>query len=854
MKYIPVAIDHGTSNSSVAFMENGKPAVIKPDGLNNYLPSVVYINKHRRRFVGHQARRSMLLNQPEEGNGYGRYKLGIGQDGRYEFRAAREVLSAQQLGALVISELLSCYRQTTDEDPMACVITVPAKFEQNACDGTRRAAALAGLQYSPLLMEPVAAALAYGFSNADERARWMVFDLGGGTLDVSLVSVRQGKMIVEDHAGDTRLGGERFDRALLDYVLRELGRHYQLKNFIPDNPQYEVAWNKLMLACEDAKIKLSEKETAKISVDGVLCRDERGNEVRVEVPITREQYIRLITADLEKAVNCCQSLLRKNRLETQAVNRLILVGGPTKTPDLQQMLRDRLHIQFDTSIDPMTAVAQGAALYAATQEIPAEYQGQGNGEKMPANATLKLAYSRNVKFPTCQVMGTVTGPAAQSGLSVEIKRRDGLWRSGQLPVDEYGSFSTDVRLIEENRSLSRFTTTVSDDAGRPLAFADEPEIFYQLPEVESVLANSLMVATQGNQTAILVQQGARLPAKGKEDFVTTKPLRRGSGEDVLKIAVLEGVTHLLGEEDRHADCNAHVGSILIAGDDARVSSDLPAGTEVTVRLRQDESREIHATAYIPVLNADFTASFEPEKFDIDLPRLIERHEGLQLKLEKAKKIQQEYPLPEIAEALATVHRVDAVQSLAQELDRAAQGETNSRYRAYKNLLELAGTLNHIEALQTKPRLRQTIRHLRPLVEEQEKAELAQIEQEFAALDANASPAVLASIAERLEQIDVRVRWRPIFQLYHDWQAFPEQFRGTQEQLAAFNDGQKLLDQLADRLSTGDIGKTQIEQAQQAHERLLQLWPELPGWKAAKPLTAGGPAILTDIKKKSGDRG
>ena len=509
---VSCGIDHGTTNSSIAVMDGDKPRVIKPNGVDPIMPSAVYIDKRGRLLVGRPAFDAIFLNDEAEGNGYTRYKLRIGQDDRYDFTAARKVMSAQELGAAVIGELLRAYRDDMKHEPKACVITVPAKFEDSACNGTREAARLAGLSYFPLLQEPIAAALAYGFTAEDRHAQWMVFDLGGGTLDVSLVIVRNGKPEVpeEGHAGDTRLGGSKFDRELLDHVLRELSKTYALRRLTEKNP----TWNRLLLAVERAKIELSRREQSVVELEGEPFKDDNGRSVKVEVAITRAHYERLIAPDVEKAVHICQMLLGRNRLASRDITRLILIGGPTKTPYIQRMLAERLGIQLDTTIDPMTAVAEGAALYATTMEIPDALR-DTLAVPVPSEkggAAIELSYERKSRIPTIAIAGRVNGEAlAAGGVTVETRRSDGGFSSGRLPVDEAGIFSMDVMLVDSGKPhLSRFTTVAFDRSGRQLCAVDEPEIWYPFPEGRTRLANSLRIAVKGNRDRRADQAWSRL--------------------------------------------------------------------------------------------------------------------------------------------------------------------------------------------------------------------------------------------------------------------------------------------------------------------------------------------------------
>ncbi len=291
-RYLDVAIDHGTTNSAVAMMSANGPVVLKPDGENELLPSVVYYRKDGARSVGHTARNAMRLSSSEEGEGHGGYKLVIGQDERYGFGAANKVHSPTEMGGIVIRELLNAYDRERGFLPPGCVITVPAKFDTAQCDGTREAAQKAGLQCYPLLQEPVAAAMACGFSSQNKREQWLIFDMGGGTLDVCLVMVRDGHIVgpEDGHEGDNNLGGRKLDLELFGRVLEKLSdQGYALNSFVESNQQYRIPYNKLMLAVESAKIDLSTDAQAIVHVEGVLCKDDKGRDVKVEVPVSRAE-------------------------------------------------------------------------------------------------------------------------------------------------------------------------------------------------------------------------------------------------------------------------------------------------------------------------------------------------------------------------------------------------------------------------------------------------------------------------------------------------------------------------------------------------------------------------------------
>ena len=446
-------IDLGTTNSAIAVVERGAPRIIKMKPTEPLLPSAVFIDKRGQTYIGSDAREAIVNLDESEGTGHTSWKKRMGQDDPYEFPAAKKTLTAPDLSALVITELLKAYRREMDQDLVSCVITVPAKFDQSAYIATTKAAQLAGLKHYPLLQEPYAAALAYGFSSGDQRANWMVFDLGGGTLDIALMAVRDGKLVVlkEGSDGDPMLGGSGFDREILAFILgpaaddrdrwdrykklqpdyQPLRKRYKLDGF--SEKTHRTPWNRLLLACELAKIDLLRKTEAVVEMDTPLCTDKDGKPVKVEVPLSRAVYEQLIAAEVERAMHICERLLTRNRMSGKSLDQLILVGGPTKTPFIQRMLSERLGINLNVSVDPMTAVALGAALHSETIEVPEHvYQ---SASVAAEGVTVELRYERSSKQPICPVAGMIGGQIEDpSRLHVEIVRDDGLWSSPQLPV------------------------------------------------------------------------------------------------------------------------------------------------------------------------------------------------------------------------------------------------------------------------------------------------------------------------------------------------------------------------------------------------------------------------------------
>jgi molecular chaperone DnaK len=829
-EFLKLGIDHGTSNSSICVMESSGPRVIRVNGVDEIMPSVVYIDKRGRTIVGSPAYRAMMFNPPDEGDGYTGYKIRIGQDDRYDFGASKKSLTAPQLGGLVMGALLRAYRDETGEEPVGAVITVPAKFEHSACEGTREAAKAAGLKLFPQIQEPVAASMAYGFTATDRRAQWMVFDLGGGTLDVSMVLVRQGRMDVpeEGHAGDNRLGGREFDREIMAYVLAELRKKYALAHFSEGNPQYRQAWGRLMIACEQAKIQLSTKPEATVELDAVLCKDEKGQDVQVEVPVARTAYEQMIAPKIQKALLICRNLLEKNRLSPKDLDRLILIGGPTKTPYVQQCLAEGLGIEVGTSIDPMTAVAMGAALHAATVEVPDEFR-----TVVPVSETIaasfvqvQLEYERTPRTSPCFVAGRVLGDIGGfNGFSVEVRRADG-WSTGLVPLAEDGTFECDVALVDEGApKLSSFETRVVGKTGEVVATTAEPQIFYPYTEVEGRLANSLLIATQNNQTVNLARKGVGLPAKGSESFVTTKALRKGSGEDVLHIPVLEGVSNLFGEENVDADCSVHIGSLVIKGDDEKLKYDLPEGSKLRVTVHQDASREVRCVAYVDLLDEEFEGVVNKEGFAIEAKDVEARFAVAKSMLEEAETLQREIATAGVDEKLKTIRDLRIMEEIAKEIERAGLGERDALYRAYRRVLELAGGLKMLAEAQTEARIRRRISRLKKAVQGDEAKDLNSVEQEFEVSAGDRDRIAFARVEQSLEELDVRVRQRPYNDVLLDLIALNNVMMPP-HQIAVFKAGDELLARIEKKGGVNSLTADDLRELEAMHRKFAETFTDL----------------------------
>jgi len=765
-RYLNVGIDHGTTNSAVAYMTDKGPVVV-PHGSESIMPSTVYYSKDGSRYIGAHARNLVMTTLEHDGEGHDGYKLLIGQlDTRYAFRAAGKAFSPADLGSMVIGELLNAYAQLdiNGPRPKGCVVTIPAKFDAAQCEGTRKAAELAGLLYYPLLQEPVAAALSYGMHAVDKGETWMVFDMGGGTLDVTLVMLRGKEIIIpeEGNHGDNHLGGRFLDRELMDYVLQNLSEKYDLSNFSAEtNP---TAWKRLQVATETAKIELSKHENAVVHVPGTLCKDAKGRNILVEVPVTRREYVQRIGPIVQRAMNCCDHLLVANRLKKTDLQRIILVGGPTHTPYIRECLQRRYPtIPLDDSVDPMTCVAQGAAMYAVMQEYPADIWAMIKSESQDE----EQAYDINIKAvrKSAQPMTPLTGAVVTEAcdpatLTVEIDRIDGGWNSGRIKVDEDGMFEANLALRQsETPNENHFRVTVYDQNNQPVASIDEPHIWHPFPGAEFSLPSAMLVELDANKADTLVEGGVSLPCSEVGTYRTQGTIRKGSSTDVLEVPLLEALDNIFGQRMLLANCHPKVGTLFIKGNDAKVTRDIPAGSEIEVTVEIDTSRTIKLRAFVPCVGDEFEAEFQSSSYGISLDKTIEHFDRIQEDLKTVRNIQKQHPNPEVAEKLKFLDNCGELKAIATDIQRAQKGEREAEDRAFKRTLALAGGVEYFKKLQQPHRLAATIKQLREVAEGDLVSELDELDRQLQ--QAVAGGGNIDAVQEGVDKAEIEARLAPI---------------------------------------------------------------------------------------------
>jgi molecular chaperone DnaK len=353
-----IGIDLGTSNSAAAVMIGGKPTIIQAaEGTSvggKAFPSVVAFTKDGQLLVGEPARRQMISN-PEGTVAAAKRKMGTD----FKFHVLGKEYTPQQISSFILQKIKKDSEAFLGDTVDKAVITVPAYFNDNQRQATKDAGEIAGLQVVRIINEPTAASLAYGLDKLQKDLKIMVFDLGGGTLDVTIMEMGGGVFQVKSTSGDTQLGGTDMDNILIDYIVEEFKKQSGL-----DVRNDKAAMMRIREAAEKAKIELSNIVSTEINLP-FLAYDPKAGPKNLVITLTRAKLEDLLRPIIERCRAPMMQALADAKITPQDIDKIIMVGGPTRMPIVRQFVATATGKEPERGIDPMEAVAMGAAIQGA---------------------------------------------------------------------------------------------------------------------------------------------------------------------------------------------------------------------------------------------------------------------------------------------------------------------------------------------------------------------------------------------------------------------------------------------------------------------------------------------------------
>ena len=347
-----LGIDLGTTNSEIAIYRDGRPEVLRDDQGRIILPSVVGLTETGELLVGEEARNQFLL-YPERT--VRSIKRRMGNDAKVQL-GEREY-KPQEISAIILSRLKEIAQARLGRPIRKAVITVPAYFSDTQRQATREAGEIAGLEVARIINEPTAAALVYEAAQHQGK-RILVYDLGGGTFDVSVVRIEQGVVEVISSHGNNHLGGDDFDHKIVEHVLE----HLKLKHGV-DVADWSQAMARILRSAEDAKKQLSDHPYARIAEE--YLAEHSGQPVNLDLELSREEYEDMIAPFIEETLGAIHIALESAGLTSSQVDEILLVGGATRTPLIRRRLVEAFGTQPRGEVDPDLCVAMGAAIQGA---------------------------------------------------------------------------------------------------------------------------------------------------------------------------------------------------------------------------------------------------------------------------------------------------------------------------------------------------------------------------------------------------------------------------------------------------------------------------------------------------------
>ncbi|ASI13517.1 molecular chaperone DnaK [Candidatus Mancarchaeum acidiphilum] len=349
-----IGIDLGTSNSAAAVLEGGRPTIIpSSEGASLYgkaFPSYVAFTKDNQILVGEPAKRQAVANPEGTISGF---KRKMGTDFIYHIN--NKDYKPQELSAMILQKIKRDAEAFLGEPVKKAVITVPAYFNDNQRQATKDAGAIAGLDVVRLVNEPTAACLAYGLDKNDKEMKILVYDLGGGTLDVTIMEFGKGVFEVKSTSGDTQLGGTDMDKAIVDFLVSEINKQYGI-----DVSKDIQAIQRLKEAAEKAKIELSTVLTTDISLP--FLSQKAGQPINFSYKLDRAKLESLVLPIIERSAKPVRQALEDSKIEPEQLDKIILIGGPTRMPITQRYVEQLIGKKIERGVDPMEAVALGAAI------------------------------------------------------------------------------------------------------------------------------------------------------------------------------------------------------------------------------------------------------------------------------------------------------------------------------------------------------------------------------------------------------------------------------------------------------------------------------------------------------------
>ena len=597
-----IGIDLGTTNSAICSYDGSETRIWKSPEQNDVTPSVIYIDRRGNKYVGQRAYDS-APHSPD--NAAMLFKRLMGTSTPIQLSAIGLTKSPEECSAEVLKVLFGYLpEEIRNDSDTGTVITVPAAFNQMQKDATMQAASMAGIGKVAIMQEPVAAVMSVMRArNAD--GMFLIYDLGGGTLDIAIAESLNGRVNLLAHGGIAMCGGRDFDRVLVDNVVRPwLIENFDLPEDFSVNPTFKSLTRLAIWATERAKIELSAREEAIISLSETEARikDLDGNEIYLDIPLQRDIYDRLIAERVSQSIDAARETLSKAGLTPHDLERIVFVGGPTNYKPLRDKVAFELGIPGSTDVNPMTAVAEGASLFAESIDWSSQSRSRKNTRgQISSGGGLALSFNYIARTPDvkAKIAVQLAGQAA-SGSEFQIDSVDTGWTSGRLPLKH--GVTIDVTLTKTGDNT--FKVFIFDSVGGPIALEQDKIVITRTAATVDAIPASHSVGIEvleklGGRPVLdyLIRSGDSLPKKGKKVFKAAESLKAGASGS-LNLKLWEG------EIEEPITDNRPIGVLKISGSDFD-DGVIPAGADLECEYEIQDSGNIIIEVSVPCIRGTF---------------------------------------------------------------------------------------------------------------------------------------------------------------------------------------------------------------------------------------------------------
>lgn len=586
-----IGIDLGTTNSAITSFDGKNTRVWKSPEQNDVTPSVIYIAKRGGRFYGKKAYDNAPLN-PE--NTAQLFKRLMGSSTK--IKVADIEMTPEECSAEILRTLFGYLPEDVRNDKKTgTVITVPAAFNQMQKNATKEAAFSAGINKVALIQEPVAAIMSVA-KQQNINGLFVVYDFGGGTFDVSIAERAGNKINLLTNDGIAFCGGRDFDKLLLDnIVVPWLKNNFKLPEGFRINEKYAKLIRMATWATEQAKIELSAKETASVQLDEsvIRCSDESGNEIYLDVPLSREQYNNLIFPKIDETIEKTREVISNVGLKPEDINYVVFVGGPTQYKPLRDRVSQQLGIAPSTDVNPMTAVSEGAAIYAESVDFETAKGGQKADKGIIKAQSFGLEFRYNARTSSDKAKIAVVFKNADK-LNFVFKSQNTGWTSGKLTLSSGSIVTVDLTEMGENS----FSVQCFDENGTEVKLPESNiTIAKTLINIGKIpCAHSVGVELEDPVTGkpildYLIKKDDLLPKSGTVKYKTTKRISAGSN-DSISFKLWEG------EIADPVEYNRFIGEISISGNSFEYGI-IPVGSEILCDYTFSDSGNIETKVTVP---------------------------------------------------------------------------------------------------------------------------------------------------------------------------------------------------------------------------------------------------------------